>query len=82
MLSVSAASAAELLHLSIFVFHLDLFVENIVIRNEIIFVIVTTHLKLKITIIASASLYNLITFPYAEKLNFSILRKNRLIGPR
>ncbi len=53
--------------------------ENIAIRNELIFVIVTIHKRLKITIIASASFCHFIAFPY-EKLNFSILRKNRIIG--
>ncbi len=38
-----AASGAEFLLLLIFVFDLDLFVENIVIRNEVIFVSVSTH---------------------------------------
>ncbi len=42
MLSFLAASAAEFLCLLIFVFdlQLDLFVDNILIRNEVIFVIV------------------------------------------
>ncbi len=39
MLYFSAVSAAELLRLLISVFDLDLFVENIVIRNEVIFII-------------------------------------------
>ncbi len=68
MLSFLAASAAEFLRLLIFVFDVDL-----VICNEVIFVIVIIHEKLKITTTASASPYHLITFPYAEKLNFSIL---------
>ncbi len=38
-----AASAAEFLRILIFIFDLDLFMENIVIRNEVIFVIVTIH---------------------------------------
>ncbi len=68
MLSFLTASAAEFLRLLIFVFDLDLFVE-----------IINPNHTLKITTIASTSPY---TFPYAEKLNFSILRKNRLMGPK
>ncbi len=43
MLYFLAASAAEFLHLLIFIFDLDLLMENIVIRNEVIFVIVPIH---------------------------------------
>ncbi len=43
MLYFLASNAAEFLCLLIFVFNLDLFMENIVIRNEVIFVIVTIH---------------------------------------
>ncbi len=47
--------------------------ENSVIRNEVVFLIVPIHQKYKITSIASAD---------AKKLNFLILRKNRLIGTK
>ncbi len=66
MLSLLAASAAEFLHLLIFIFDLDLFVE-IINRNR----------TLKITTIASASPYHLSIRRKIEIFNF----KKKSINP-